>query len=117
VSFDFKPNPRGGEVASRTREYLEHLQIATITVAEEAKVAFEAQGPHPYSGEHEPGGYVDSIEPVIGAEGGTPVGVVIAGVDYAWYIEVGTSDTPTFQPLQHGADAAGLVVEARPGSD
>lgn len=54
------------------------------------------------------GDYQDSIH----VEEGDGVQLV-ADVPYAIYVELGTEDTPAFQPLRRGLEAAGLKLEGR----
>jgi hypothetical protein len=68
------------------------------TVGEE--IVSQAQAVAPV----ETGAYRDSIHVEADLEGET---AVAADVDYAVFIEFGTSDTPTFAPLRRGATGAG----------
>ena len=106
--FTFVPDPRADEEITSSAGWREHLIRATALGVEAARASFEAQGPHPYSR----GDYVASIHGEVNFESGAWVGRIASDVDYAWWIEVGTSDTPTFAPLQHGLDAIGLRMEA-----
>lgn len=54
------------------------------------------------------GAYRDSIGAAVGLDGEGVVGSAYADVDYAGYVEFGTSDTPAFAPLRRGADASGF---------
>jgi hypothetical protein len=116
MSFTFVPNPRGAENITRSEPWARHLLAITAEVAAAAKVAFEMQGPHPYAvptPAHPTGGdYVTLIQPSVLLEHGEFVGRVVAFDEASWYIEVGTSDTPTFAPLRLGADMVGLNLVA-----
>lgn len=109
--LEFVPDPEAEEEIASSEGWREHLIRATALGVEAARAAFEGQGPHPYSR----GTYVASIhgEVDLGTEGF--VGRIASDVDYAWWIEVGTSDTPTFAPLQHGLDTIGLRMEVKRG--
>jgi hypothetical protein len=56
------------------------------------------------------GDFQDSIHVEVSSEGNQPEAQVVAGVDYAVYVELGTSDTPTFATLRRGSEAAGLKL-------
>lgn len=53
----------------------------------------------------ETGFYRDSIQSDSGIDGLTAVGHAYSDAPYAIYIELGTSDTPTWQPIRLGLDA------------
>jgi hypothetical protein len=53
------------------------------------------------------GAYRNSIQVEMETEGGMVIGVVSANVDYAGWIEFGTSDTPAFAPMRRGIDRVG----------
>jgi hypothetical protein len=91
--------------------WAQHLDEITNAAAASAQAAWEASGPHPY----ETGDYVSSIRPYVGSEGGQYIGRVIADDFKAWWLEVGTSDTPAFAALRLGADGVGLNIEASSG--
>lgn len=108
---DFVPNPRATAEIARSSEWRDHLIRTTAAGVEAARAAFEAQGPHPYSREM----YAPSIHGDVSFELQGFVGRVASDVPYAWYIEVGTSDTPRFAPIQHGMDAIGLRIGTKRG--
>jgi hypothetical protein len=108
MSFTFVPNPHAADDIAMSEGWARHLFEVTAAVAAAAKVAFEMQGPHPYA----IGDYVAQIEASVQVEGGRLVGRVDANDEVSWWIEVGTSDTPTFAPLRLGADMVGLHLTA-----
>ena len=110
--FRFVPDPNAGAEMCRSKGWAIHVAALAAETAEAARAAFEAQGPHPYS--DEPEHYVEMIDPDVVMEDGEIAGRVNAHASYSWWIEVGTSDTPAFAPLQKGADAIGLRLEAKP---
>lgn len=114
MGFTFKPDPKAPAEIARSKSWARYVGAIAKLAAESAIVVFEAQGPHPYS--DEPEHYVNKIEPGVVFENGVVAGRVTAGASYSIYIEHGTSDTPTFAPLQRGADAIGLRVEAKHGT-
>lgn len=103
-----KIDPKAEAVVLSSPAWAVKLLEVTEAAAQAAVDAFEAAGPHPY----ETGEYVSSIRGYVGFEDGQFVGRVIADDFKAWWLEVGTSDTPAFAPLQRGADSIGLKVEA-----
>lgn len=107
----FVPDPHAEESITSSIGWATYLIEVTNAAAQAAVDAFEGQGPHPY----ETGQYVGSIRPYVGLENGAYIGRVIADDFKAWWLEVGTSDTPAFAPLRLGADAVGLKVEASSG--
>lgn len=107
----FKVDPHAEEVFLGSVGWATFLIRTTDAAAQAAVEAFQAAGPHPY----ETGDYVSSIRGYVGLEDGHYIGRVIADDFKAWWLEVGTSDTPTFASLQRGADAIGLKVEAGHG--
>jgi hypothetical protein len=106
-----KIDPHAESIILSSPAWAAKLVEITNAAAQAAVDAFEGAGPHPY----ETGEYVGSIRGYVGFEDGKFVGRVIADDFKAWWIEVGTSDTPTFAPLQRGADSIGLKVEAGHG--
>lgn len=112
AELTFVPDPNAGHEMARSLGWATHVRRVAQETSIAAKIAFEAQGPHPYS--TAPQHYVDMIEGELVVVDGVIGGRVTAYADYSWYIEVGTSDTPTFAPLQKGADMMGLRLEGRP---
>lgn len=104
---DFRLDPKGIRQIMAGEDWARYVLGEATRGAVEARAAWHAAGPHPY----ETGDYVDSIEPDIELENGEWIGRVNAFDWKANFIEFGTSDTPTFAPLQRGADAAGLHLE------
>lgn len=102
----FRPNYRAVAIIAASPQMVSEMGERAELVADNARAAWHASGPHPY----ETGEYVDGIDAVAGVEGGIAVGRVNAHKFTSAYIEYGTSDTPAFAPLRRGADAAGLKV-------
>ena len=103
TTFKFVPDVDVKAIA-RTPEMVNHFGGVADLTAEAVRAAWEASGPHP----HETGDYIESINGDSGIENGVAAGRVNADDYKAWWLEVGTEDTPPFAPLRRGVDAVGL---------
>jgi Bacteriophage HK97-gp10, putative tail-component len=103
----FLPDPKEIAKLTLTPEMLKHFQSIADMVAQEAKQLAPV----------DTGAYQDSIvgEAVLDGDGLT---ARVNAYDFkAWWIEVGTEDTPAFAPLRLGAELAGFHVEAESGGE
>lgn len=100
----FVPNPVGIAEIKLLPGTVEVMLFVAEGLAEEARLQFEAQGPHPYS-DSAPPTFSESIQADAGIEGDSAVGRAYTDVEYAPYIEFGTVDTPEFQPFRLALDA------------
>lgn len=108
----FVPDRTAPSRIKRSPMWARYVLGVANAVARSAVIVFEGQGPHPYS--NAPEHYAEMISGELADENGVIAGRAVAHASYSWWIEVGTSDTPRFAPLQQGADAIGLRIEAKP---
>lgn len=100
----FKVDPNAGDEVVRMPEVIQHFGDIADAAAQAVRAAWEASGPHPY----ETGDFVSSIHGISGTKNGRVAARVNADDYKAWWLEVGTEDTPAFAPLRLGADLIGL---------
>lgn len=93
----FVPNPLG--IASITKQPA--MGQAMAEVAEDKVPVAKALAPV------RTGAYADSIHVEQTIEGGDMAAMLVADVDYAVFVEFGTSDTPTFAPLRRALEMGG----------
>lgn len=66
------------------------------------EIATKARGIAPV----DTGTYRDSIQVITGHDGGEPSAAVYSDVEYAPFLEFGTSDTPTFAVFRRASESA-----------
>jgi len=99
----FIPDRSGIENIGQSDEVSDAMKALADEAATEAKRIAAAEA-------YLSGDYYDSIVVDVGEEDGKAIARINADDFKAWWIEAGTSDTPTFAPLRRGAEAAGLDV-------
>lgn len=95
MTFRFIPNPAGIARIDETAEMSEAMKVygeATVQVAQAIAPRLT-------------GAYADSIQAVSETVNGQSVCQVVADIEYAVFVEFGTSDTPAFAPLRRASEA------------
>jgi hypothetical protein len=100
----FVPSTLGMAAIARSEELQEALRELAEPAAEESRRI--ARDEAYLSGDYEAG-----IEVEVGEENDEALARINANDWKSWWIEAGTSDTPTFAVLRRGAEAVGLDVQ------
>lgn len=99
----YLPDHRADELLARDAD----VGVALTKVAEQIADTVRRIGPRDADADEH---YVEMITVDSGLDGSTVVGRVNANKWTSWFIEAGTSDTPTFAPLRHATESVGLTL-------